>query len=412
MNKITKKSVFYILTFCIAICLLVVGLKVIDLTIVALSQNKLIDETSEVTTMRTYEYYPYTENHIQAYTHEKGKLGWTNFYDDFNVLSGDHGFFVDFNIDQPPPKRLNEYRIILIGGSAAQGWGGRTNDDMFYKLLEKELNFRLQARHSNYHVRVINLAMAGSVTLQNFLVLNKWGHNLKPDLILSFSGHNEIAVPFNTFSDSSGSNLGGMTRASRYSESPKWLKWLASFYPGFTKYTKLSFYLNFSNLGYHQSEWNLRYFLSHYDPDYQGNMSIAEMQMRYQTLISTKHNTLNDVAIPLYLRGLQSIKRDFSGIPMVIAFQPILSKNDRHYDPMIKAVTEGMTNYLNSDNHIVSLQRIWELNDFYNKALVDSVHLSNEGHTIVSRQLSDFIFPIVKDLRLRDTLTQDHASKK
>ena len=55
------------------------------------------------------------------------------------MVSGEYGFFIDFRLESPPPKHDNEIRIVLTGGSTAQGWGGRTNADMFYQLLPAKL---------------------------------------------------------------------------------------------------------------------------------------------------------------------------------------------------------------------------------------------------------------------------------
>ena len=119
-----------------------------------------------------------------------------DFYDDFDVVSGEYGFFIDFRLEAPPPKQDNEIRIVLTGGSAAQGWGGRTNADMFYRLLPTKLTQELQEHGQNCKVTVVNLAMGSSHIYQNFIALNKWAHPLQPDAIISFSGHNEIAVPW------------------------------------------------------------------------------------------------------------------------------------------------------------------------------------------------------------------------
>src|SRR5208337_2260268 len=101
-------------------------------------------------------------------------------------------FFIDFDLERPPAKEPNEFRIILIGGSSAQGIGGRRNAERFYTLLERDLTRSLA--DAGIRVRVINLAMASWVTYQNFIALNKWGHALEPDLILSFAGNNDLGV--------------------------------------------------------------------------------------------------------------------------------------------------------------------------------------------------------------------------
>ena len=181
-------------------------------------------------TMRTTEYYPYTGGQIQAYKHERGKLAWSDFYDDFDMVSGEYGFFIDFRLEAPPPRQDNEIRIVLTGGSTAQGWGGRTNADMFYQLLPTKLNQELQEHGQNCKVTVINLAMASSQIYQNFIALSKWAHPLRPDAIVSFSGANETAVPWTSKGDAdqlASYQVGGFLHVPRYSASPRWLKILA-----------------------------------------------------------------------------------------------------------------------------------------------------------------------------------------
>jgi hypothetical protein len=182
--------------------------------------------------MRTFDFYPYSGNHIQPHYHQVGPDTWNN--QDFDVRSGDHGFFVDFPLDTPPPKQANEFRLILIGGSAAQGWGGRTNEDMFYRQLEQRVNKTLAEQKRVTRLRIINLAMAAAVSYQNFIALNLWGHNLEPDAILSFSGANEFVVYGGYRSNLyfQGQFYGGFERSQRFAESPRWQKFLARYYPG------------------------------------------------------------------------------------------------------------------------------------------------------------------------------------
>ena len=182
--------------------------------------------------LHTLDLYPYTAFHPRANCVVKGPmpLEQNPCYQDFDVHSGDHGFFVDFDLDNPPPKQPDEFRIILIGGSAAQGFGAQTNDHMIYRVLEKDLN---QQFSSPVRIRVINLALANSITYQNYISLNKWGHELKPDLILSFSGINDIVVPDAMKSDMPYRFQGvlGLTRSTWVTESPPILDDLAKYCP-------------------------------------------------------------------------------------------------------------------------------------------------------------------------------------
>src|SRR5580700_3948342 len=203
--KFAKTVAFHLLAILVSVTLtvgvLLLGLKAFDSYLLSHRHPATADDDADQPTMRTLEYYPFTGGQIQAYKSERGKLPWSKFYDDFDVTSGEYGFFIDFRLEAPPPKADNEIRIVLTGGSSAQGWGGRTNADMFYKLLPVRLTQRLQEQGGNCPVTLVNLAMGSSHIYQNFIALNKWAHSLQPDAIVSFSGNNELAVPSLTKSD-------------------------------------------------------------------------------------------------------------------------------------------------------------------------------------------------------------------
>ena len=243
--KFAKTVVFHFMAVLLSVTLtvgvLLVGLKLFDVYLLSHRHVATPDEDADEPTMRTMEYYPFTGGHIQAFKTERKTL-WTNYYDDFDVTSGEYGFFIDFRLEAPPPKQDNEIRIVLTGGSAAQGWGGRTNADMFYELLPAKLTQQLHEHGQNCKVTVINLAMGSSQLYQNFVALNKWAHPLQPDGIISFSGHNEIAAPWASKGDGPYQLApleGGLLHVLRYSASPRWLKMIAGYYPGLVKRTMI-----------------------------------------------------------------------------------------------------------------------------------------------------------------------------
>src|SRR6202158_1833129 len=161
--KFAKSIIFHglstFISITVTVAALLLGLKLFDVYLLSQRHAALADEDADEPTMRTMEYYPFTGGQIQAYKRERGKLPWSKFYNDFDVTSGEYGFFIDFRLEAPPPKQDNEIRIVLTGGSAAQGWGGRTNADMFYRLLPTKLNQELQEHGQNCKTTVVNLAM-------------------------------------------------------------------------------------------------------------------------------------------------------------------------------------------------------------------------------------------------------------
>ena len=47
--------------------------------------------------MRTMEYYPFTGSRSRHSGQTLSPL-WSNYYDDFDVTSGEYGFFIDFHL--------------------------------------------------------------------------------------------------------------------------------------------------------------------------------------------------------------------------------------------------------------------------------------------------------------------------
>lgn len=402
--KFAKTVIFHFLAFLISTVLtigaLLLCLKLFDVYLLSHRHPGVADEDADEPTMRTMEYYPFTGGQIQAYKRERGKLPWSNFYDDFDVASGEYGFFIDFRLEAPPPKQDNEIRIVLTGGSAAQGWGGRTNADMFYRLLPIRLTQELQEHGRNCKVTVVNLAMGSSQSYQNFIALNKWAHPLQPDAIISFSGGNEIAIPWSTKSDDNGAGsfYGGANHVLRYSASPRWLKMIAQYYPGIVKRTMAGSLIRMRYLPDYSDDWAANYLLSRIDPNF-ALMPRDELQRRYQAAIKslTLDDIVDSVSIPLYEHSIESISRDFPHTPIFVAFQPTQSRQEQ-YAHLTTVIPQKVNDEDHYDNiKFLNLQKVWHEQGFFPGSLVDDLHLSNKGHTLVSTYLSDWLLPFAQD---------------
>jgi hypothetical protein len=416
--KLAKIVVFHLLGILISVTLtvgtLILILKVYDVYLLSNRHAAQADEDADEPTMRTLEYYPFTGSHIQAYKTERGREPWTSFYDDFDVVSGEYGFFIDFRLEAPPAKKDNEIRIVLTGGSSAQGWGGRTNADMFYKLLPVRLTQRLQEQGGNCPVTLVNLAMGSSHIYQNFIALNKWAHSLQPDAIVSFSGNNELAVPSLTKSDADflGSEPGALLHVLRYSASPPWLKKLARFYPGIVRRTALGSMVRLFYLSEYNEDWAANYYLSRTDQAY-GPMPNAEARRRYEAAIKglTNAEIVDSVSIPLYVHSLESISRDFAGMPIFAVFQPVGGVSEE-YARMAADIPRQVNDRDHYDDvKFLDLRGIWQEHGFYPNSFVDGLHLSNDGHVLVTNYLSDYLFPFVQDRCTRLTAAKAAPSR-
>jgi hypothetical protein len=402
--RFVKTVIFNFLAILLSVTLtigaLLLCLKVFDVYLLSHRHAAVADEDADEPTMRTMEYYPFTGGQIQAYKRERGKLAWSDFYDDFDMVSGEYGFFIDFRLESPPPKQNNEIRIVLTGGSTAQGWGGRSNADMFYRLLPTKLNQELEEHGQNCKATIVNLAMASSQIYQNFIALNKWAHPLRPDAIISFSGANDIAVPWTSKGDAdqlASYQVGGFLHVPRYSASPRWLKIIAEFYPGIVRRTVLGSLIRFMYLRDFSDDWDANYFLSRTDPNY-GPMPREELQRRYKAALKslTMDDIVDSVSIPLYEHSLESISRDFPGTPIFAVFQPLWHSQEE-YTRMTNVIPIKVSEDHYDDVKFLNLQRVWEEHNFFPGSLVDSAHLSNNGHVLVTKYLSDWLFPFAQD---------------
>lgn len=327
----------------------------------------------------TLDLYPYTGWHIQPNFHYIGDLPENKPYHDFDIKSGDMGFFVDFPLNNPPAKVPGEYRIILIGGSGAQGFGGRTNDDMFYRKLEKLLNER--KTRSDLTFKVINMSMAGSNTYQNFIALNRFAHPLQPDLILSYSGANDFTGPALHEQRTDGffdfGKLKQLAISTRPSEYPPLLRPFAAAFPHI---------FNSTHFGIALKQLFPSYLLHRAREAYKNGRG-----MHYDKT----QPFLDEYAVPFYVESLKSIKRDFDGVPIMIAWQIMQSESLKHpyiigelrpdfYNDMFRQAEEALRGYRNDSWIFFNTNEAVDLTQNVDFA----THLSNKGHAVVADLLA------------------------
>ena len=86
------------------------------------------------------------------------------------------------------PRAPNEYRILLLGGSAAWGWGASANRHTVSGALQELLN----EESSGVSYRVMNGAYLAWSSLQERITLMEFYERFDPDLVISFTGFNDI----------------------------------------------------------------------------------------------------------------------------------------------------------------------------------------------------------------------------
>jgi hypothetical protein len=163
------------------------------------------------------------------------------------------------------------------------------------------------------------------------------------------------------------------------------------------KRTVLGSLIRYMYLRDYSDDWQANYLLSRVDPNFRP-MPRRELQRRYKAALNSlsMDGIVDSVSIPLYENSLESISRDFPGTPIFAVFQPLWHTQEEYtrMTNVIPAKVNNQDHY--ADIKFLNLQRVWEEHDFFPGSLVDSVHLSNDGHKLVTTYLSDYLLPFVQ----------------
>jgi hypothetical protein len=252
----------------------------------------------------------------------------------FHVRSNRFGFYTDYPVNEFPVKQANEFRIILVGGSGAQGHGGSRNDRMMYKLVERALANSLA--DTGYKVRVINLALAGGEARTNSGILREFGHRLEPDLILGYNGANDIAQFPRLHAEDACSEYYGSMMNSTY-VAPDWVQAFGAHFPaliyryGLAATIKRRFYAD----SYRQLAMG----------QCMRDLGVDTTRGRPMTAL------YRDGAAPMFVTHFKAIKRDFCGIPIMLAWQALHDGERALYD-------RWLTDFDPQTNPVVALESL------------------------------------------------------
>lgn len=350
------------------------------------ARTTMIDRTGIV----EMELYPYTGFHTQANYRHKGDMPWERQpYHDYDIRSGDLGFF-DFSLKEAYPKKPNEFRIILTGGSGAQGWGAQTNEHMLHRLLPRYLSEKLVG--CGVEVTLFNMAMGSATSYQNYIALNRWGHRLQPDMILSYSGRNDVAVPFTEGTDAFFyfPAVAAYVLSSRPSESRGGIAWLVRHFPAVTEHTTLGRGLR------------VLFDYEHY---------VEKAYERYRAASGRRPEMgekafFETVVKPDYLHAMQSLKRDFDGIPIAIAWQAVRAEEwlelgltdklgEAFYREWFAEVREKLAHYQNDEWYFLDANAHMQAHPQANTG----THLGNAGQETLSRFLAGQLAAPIRHLK-------------
>ena len=108
------------------------------------------------------------------------------------VLNNSHGFRTyEFS-----KKKDDELRVILLGGSTAWGCGSSSNATNISGYLEKFINNDKKLLRGKTSSKVFNLSQVNGTQTQDILTLVFYALSLKPDIVITFTGWNEIITNY------------------------------------------------------------------------------------------------------------------------------------------------------------------------------------------------------------------------
>ncbi|MBD21415.1 MAG: hypothetical protein CMM37_10280 [Rhodospirillaceae bacterium] len=255
----------------------------------------------------------------------RGPAPWETSYKknsgDYELSSDQFGFFNRHDLKRLKHKSPNEFRIILVGGSGAQGHGASSNGKMFHNLLEEGLN--KQFKSDGVSIKVFNLAVAGFEAYLFPSLLKNIGHKIQPDLILAYTGANDtyqIAAGGAFFQTFCRPIMGYYLRANHII--PEQLSLLVEYFPtvslrfGLTRIIKQIFFEGF------YKKRALKVCTKSFGINDTSSRGLSKQ-------------IFEKVSKPIFVKSFKEIKRDFCGVPIFLAWQAI-HKGERYiYNTMV-----------------------------------------------------------------------------
>lgn len=199
-NKISK--VRRILVASVALCLLAlagVGALVVAEAIYRGTGANQIARKGYIIDVNLFQYRPYVVSAMQPNLRLGNSKSVLEKYfkeKDCRLPDGTTAIFNSLGFRSPeftnlPPKKPDEIRIIITGGSAAMSWN--VNEEC---TLDRNLKKLLEAAVPGSDIRIFNLANAAWISFQELIAIQLFGLAIDPDVVLSFSGFNDFQHAF------------------------------------------------------------------------------------------------------------------------------------------------------------------------------------------------------------------------
>jgi len=257
----------------------------------------------------------------------------------------------------PLEKADDEYRILILGGSCAWGYGVRYYDSFAY-LLEKYLNVQLDRR-----CRVLNAGVPGYSSTQGRLYFDRKLGDVNPDLVIIYFGRNDSRIRPAQWKDQSDTDL--LAACSDLSIEKSILQ-------------RSRIYQAVSNLIFH-----LRHRISSH--------TVKPEEMTEEIKYLHQERLLDDnrkrVSKQQYIDNIQAIRAVAADrcARVLLLTSPVNPDIVGNYNPELREISrkDGVL--------LLDLAEIFSRENRYPQLLIDECHPSRKGHRLIAGELKTFI---------------------
>ena len=284
------------------------------------------------------------------------------------------------DVDRISAEHPNAIRIMVIGGSAAQGSSASSKDKVWHALLEKILRGKLNRED----IYVFNAAIGAFISTQERLAYELAVAPRKPDLVIDLNGYNDIFAPLELGVAPGDPIQTGKRYGQIYSNA--WCELLAS------------------------NSSLFRYFKKAYINNY--------LSRRKEEILRDKlwSNNLVGGITDVYVQNMKLLihRGHQSGTPTLVMFQPWKSLSNRqqtgswgnvefNQDPeahfqflAYKRIKDGLS-LEEKNGDFIDISNIFSYKpalDFY----TDSVHVDDRGQAIIADKIADILTPLINEI--------------
>jgi hypothetical protein len=313
-----------------------------------------------------------------------------------------------------PAKQPNEVRIIVTGGSVSISWNVSEAC-----TLDANLRRLLAARFPGKSIKIFNLGNGAWKSLQELIAIQRFGLDIKPDLIIAFNGFNDIE---HSHTSAIGAPYAGWRMREAFNRYADWTLGgpLASF-QGLRIVSDLRDLL---------STWSFARFFSARASDRYPELAAQPLPGMLATRVElpidpqriaqrTDFDPHNRQTVDFYLRNmmLMGLAAKASGSRMLYVLQPALYLKD----PMSQAEADLIPKYYEGEvNYVVQgygriaagLQELVDKGQFGRfldlsapfqgdgrRYFGDYAHISSDGYRIVAARIADVVAEVLEEGR-------------